>query len=80
MKALKYIVAIALVSGLAACDGNRSNATLGGTQDTTAVAGSGDNGTSAAGIDSNKTDTTNRGNADPSGRGSSDTLNDKPAH
>ena len=79
MKALKYFAAIILVASMAACGGDRKDATLGGTQDTTAKAGTGVNG-STTGLDSNKMDSVNRGNADPSGRGSSDTLNARPVH
>ena len=79
MKTLKYFAAILLVASMAACGGDRKDATLGGTQDTVAKAGTGANG-STTGLDSNKMDSVNRGNADPSGRGSSDTLNARPVH
>jgi hypothetical protein len=79
MKVLKYIAAIVLIASMAACGGDRKDATLGGTQDTTAKAGTGQTGTSTD-LDSNQTDSVNRGNADPSGRGSSDTLNARPVH
>ena len=79
MKALKYFAAVALAGTLASCGGDRKDATLGGTQDTIAKAGTGETG-STTGLDSNKMDSVNRGNADPSGRGSSDTLNARPVH
>ncbi|TWR30328.1 hypothetical protein FPZ43_05145 [Mucilaginibacter pallidiroseus] len=80
MKAIKIFSAILIAGALAACGGNRNDATLGGTQDTVAKAGNGDDGSSTNGTDTSKLDSTNRGNADPSGRGSSDTLNSRPVH
>ncbi|MBB3969748.1 hypothetical protein [Mucilaginibacter phyllosphaerae] len=80
MKALKYIAVIFLLSAsVSACTGDRSKATLGGTQDTVAKAGTGDPNNTHA-LDSAKTDSVNKGNADPSGRGASDTLNSRPVH
>ncbi|MFD0794825.1 hypothetical protein ACFQZX_14455 [Mucilaginibacter litoreus] len=83
MKVFKYIAAITILSAsLAACHSDeRSNATLGGTQDTVAKAGTGDPSNSRA-VDSTKTDSTdvNKGNADPTGRGSSDTSDSRPVH
>ncbi|MCQ6959949.1 hypothetical protein [Mucilaginibacter aquariorum] len=80
MKALRYIAALILLSAsITACTGDRSKATLGGTKDTVAKAGTGDpNNTHAA--DSAKTDSLNKGNADPTGRGASDTLDSRPVH
>ncbi|RYU85898.1 hypothetical protein EWM62_18860 [Mucilaginibacter terrigena] len=79
MKTLRYIaVAALLATSVSACK-DRSKATLGGTQDTVAKAGTGDpNNTHAA--DSTKVDSANNSNADPSGRGASDTLNSRPVH
>jgi hypothetical protein len=78
MKALKYFVAIVLVTGsLAACDGSRNKATLGGTADTSAKAGTGKDAKTMK-SDSAKKDTTYKGNADPAGHGSSDSAKNKP--
>ena len=80
MKVLKYFAAIVLISGsLAACDSNRSNATLGGTADTSAKAGTGKDAETMK-SDSAKKDTTYKGNADPTGRGASDSVKAKPVH
>lgn len=80
MKTLKYIAAAVLLSAsIAACTGDRNKATLGGTQDTVAKAGTGDPNNTHA-LDSAKTDSTNKGNADPTGRGASDTLDSRPVH
>ena len=80
MKPLKYIAAILLISGsLAACDGSRSNATLGGTADTSAKAGTGKNAETMT-SDSAKKDTTYKGNADPAGHGGSDSVKNKPVN
>ena len=80
MKTIKYIAAIALLSAsLAACDGNRKNATVGGTKDTTAVVGTGDPNNNMA-TDTAKKDTQNKGNANPSGHGLTDTTNSRPVH
>jgi hypothetical protein len=79
MKALKYITAILLLSvSLSACDGN-NNKTLGGTKDTVAKAGTGDPNNGMAN-DSLKKDTQNKGNANPDGRGLTDTTNSRPVH
>jgi hypothetical protein len=80
MKTLKYIAAMILLSAsIAACTGDRSKATLGGTQDTVAKDGTGDpNNTNA--LDSAKADSANNGNADPTGHGASDTLDSRPVH
>ena len=75
MKSLKYIAAAALLAiTITACDSNRSNATLGGTKDTTAVLGS--SGTSGP-ADTAKFDTVNKGNVDPSGKANPDTSSEK---
>jgi len=77
MKAFRYITALLLLTiSIAACTGDRSNATLGGTKDTSAKLGG--SGTSAP-IDSNKMDSVNKGNVDPTGRGGSDSSS-KPVH
>ncbi|RFZ89895.1 hypothetical protein D0C36_24145 [Mucilaginibacter conchicola] len=69
MKAFtNLILLVAMVIAFADCE-DRSKATLGGTSDTIAKAGTGDpNNTHAA--DSTKMDSskTSKGNADPSGR------------
>ncbi|WP_374951808.1 hypothetical protein [Mucilaginibacter sp.] len=73
MKAFKYFAAIVLITGsLAACKG-RENATLGGSTDTSAKAGTGVPAETMS-ADSAK-DTTYKGNADPTGR---DTTKTKP--
>ena len=80
MKALRYIAAlILLLASITACTGDRSKATLGGTKDTVAKAGTGDPNNTHA-LDSAKTDSLNKANADPSGRGASDTLDARPVH
>jgi hypothetical protein len=74
MKAFKYFAAIILVTGsLAACDGSRNKATLGGTADTSTIAGTGKRADTMKN-DSAKKDTTYKGNADPAGHGSSDST------
>jgi hypothetical protein len=79
MKTLTYIAAVVLVSAsLTACNGN-SNKTLGSTKDTIAKAGTGDPNNGMA-KDSAKKDTQNKGNADPSGHGLTDTTNSRPVH
>ncbi|MCO5937175.1 hypothetical protein NAF17_16640 [Mucilaginibacter sp. RB4R14] len=79
MKTLKYFAIVILLSAsVTACKDSGSKA-LGGSADTVAKLGTGDpNNTRAA--DSTKTDSLNKGNADPSGRGASDTLNARPIH
>jgi hypothetical protein len=80
MKALRNIAAILLVSAsLAACTGDRNKATLGGTKDTTAVAGS-DNPNNLHAADSANKDSIGKGNADPAGHGLVDTSNKRPVH
>ena len=80
MKTLRYIAALILLSAsITACTGDRSKATLGGTKDTVAKAGTGDPNNTHA-LDSEKTDSLNKANADPSGRGASDTLDARPVH
>ncbi|MBB5396514.1 hypothetical protein [Mucilaginibacter sp. AK015] len=79
MKALKYITIAALLTASVTACKDRSNATLGGTQDTVAKAGTGDPGNTHA-ADSTKMDSTNAGNADPAGHGASDTSNARPVH
>ena len=75
MKALKYFASILLIAvSLAACKG-RENATLGGTTDTSAKAGTGKPSETLS-KDTAK-DTTYKGNADPTGR---DTTRAKPVH
>lgn len=73
MKVVKYISAIALIAAIEACGGSqqRDNATLGGTQDTTTVAGNGQTGSTVQ-SDSAKNDSSRQGNADPTGHGDSD--------
>jgi hypothetical protein len=80
MKALRYMAVLILLSAsVTACTGDRSKATLGGTKDTVAKAGTGDpNNTHAA--DSSKADSLNKGNADPTGRDAIDTLDARPVH
>jgi hypothetical protein len=74
MKAFKFFAAIVLITGsLAACDGNRNKATLGGTTDTSTIAGTGKRADTMK-SDSAKKDTTYKGNADPTGHGSSDSI------
>ncbi|MET3978561.1 hypothetical protein ABIB62_001130 [Mucilaginibacter sp. UYP25] len=79
MKALKYFAIVVLLSAsITACKDSGSKA-VGGSADTVAKMGTGDpNNTHAA--DSTKMDSVNKGNADPSGRGASDTLNARPVH
>ena len=79
MKTIRYIAAIIILSAAITACGDRSNATLGGTKDTVAKAGTGDPNNTHA-VDSTKKDSLNKGNADPSGRGASDTLNARPVH
>lgn len=73
MKVLRYIAAVVIVASLAACGGTqeRDKATLGGTQDTTTVAGNGHVGGTVE-SDSAKKDSARQGNADPTGHGDSD--------
>ncbi|MES2062997.1 MAG: hypothetical protein V4456_13810 [Bacteroidota bacterium] len=79
MKTIRYIAAIALVAVTITACGDRSKATLGGTKDTVAKAGTGDpNNTQAA--DTAKKDSLNKGNADPSGRNAVDTADARPVH
>ena len=74
MKAFKYFAAIILVTGsFAACDGSRNKATLGGTAETSTIAGTGKHADTVK-SDSAKKDTTYIGNADPAGHGSSDST------
>jgi len=79
MKAIRFTAAtIFLAASITAC-GDRSNATLGGTKDTVAKAGTGDpNNTRAA--DTAKKDSLNKGNADPTGRNAVDTADARPVH
>ena len=79
MKSLKYIAAALILSSTIAACGGSDNKTIGSSQDTVAKAGTGDPGNTQA-ADSNKMDSVNKGNADPSGRGASDTLNARPVH
>ncbi|WP_121248657.1 hypothetical protein [Mucilaginibacter phyllosphaerae] len=79
MRSLKYIAIVILLSASITACKDRSNATLGGTQDTVAKSGTGDPNNTHA-LDSAKTDSMNKGNADPSGRGASDTLDSRPVH
>ncbi|TSD64017.1 hypothetical protein FFF34_015775 [Inquilinus sp. KBS0705] len=77
MKTLKYVAAIIILSAsMAACKGDRTKATLGGTADTSTVAGA--NG-SGSGADTAKAYSTNKGNVDPAGHGATDTTS-KPVH
>lgn len=79
MKAIRYIAAFALLTATITACGDRNKATLGGTQDTVAKVGTGDpNNTNNA--DSTNKDSLNKGNADPSGHGASDTTNARPVH
>jgi hypothetical protein len=79
MKAIRFIAAIILLAATITACGDRSNATLGGSKDTVAKAGTGDpNNTNSA--DSTNKDSINKGNADPSGHGASDTSNARPVH
>lgn len=76
MKALRYFAALLFITGsLAACKG-RENATLGGTTDTSAKAGTGAPAETMK-ADSGKKDTSYKGNADPTGR---DTSTSRPVH
>lgn len=82
MKALKFIAAILLISASLTACGDRSKATLGGTQDTVAKAGTGDPNNTGA-TDSTKTDSmnkVNKGNAQPEGRSGVDTAYERPVH
>jgi hypothetical protein len=79
MKTIRYIAAIALLAATITACGDRSKATLGGTKDTVAKAGTGDpNNTQAA--DTAKKDSLNKGNADPTGRNAVDTADARPVH
>jgi hypothetical protein len=79
MKAFKYIVIAAVLAvSVSACK-DRGNATLGGTQDTVAKAGTGDPNNTQA-VDSTKKDSLNKGNADPTGRNAVDTADARPVH
>ena len=79
MKTLRYIAAAVLLSAsVTACGGN-NNKTIGSSQDTVAKAGTGDPNNGMA-KDSAKKDTQNKGNADPSGHGLTDTTNSRPVH
>jgi hypothetical protein len=79
MKTLTYIAAVVLLSiSLTACGGN-NNKTIGSSQDTVAKAGTGDPNNGMAN-DSAKKDTQNKGNANPSGHGLTDTTNSRPVH
>ena len=81
MKALKYIAAVLILSATLTACGDRSNATLGGTKDTVAKAGTGDpNNTKAADSTKNDSGKMNGGNADPSGRSAVDTADARPVH
>ncbi|MBD1394127.1 hypothetical protein [Mucilaginibacter glaciei] len=67
MKIFKYLIALLVITNLiGACKG-RENATLGGTSDTSAKAGTGKPAETMS-SDSAKKDTTYKGNADPTGR------------
>lgn len=79
MRSVKYIAIVILLSASITACKDRSNATLGGTQDTVAKTGTGDpNNTHAA--DSAKKDSANNANAAPDGHGASDTLDSRPVH
>ncbi|MES2266366.1 MAG: hypothetical protein V4520_06385 [Bacteroidota bacterium] len=79
MKSLKYIAAaLALSATITACGGSDSKS-IGNSADTVAKLGTGDPNNNHA-TDSNKMDSVNKGNVDPSGRGASDTLNARPVH
>lgn len=73
MKNLKYTALLAIAIAFASCDSKRSNATLGGTKDTSAVAGNKSDSTSGP-VDTSKLDTTNKGNVNPSGHMSNDSA------
>ncbi len=85
MKITKYLTGAALLMILAAaCNSNRSSATLGGSNDTTdAVAGSNAGGADkdrSADTSTNKRskiDSINRGNANPTGHAGSDSTRQK---
>lgn len=63
MKSFKYTIALLAIAAMfTACDGNRKNATLGNTSDTSTVVGVKD--TSANG-DTTKTDSASDGNVNP---------------
>jgi hypothetical protein len=77
MKAIKYFTIIVLLAGsISACTGDRTKATIGGTQDTSSVAGAKDSA-GAVGAAPKPADSTGKGNANPTGRLETDTL--KPA-
>jgi hypothetical protein len=69
MKNLKYLAIVTVLSIVFFSCEDRSKATLGGTKDTVAKAGTGDPNNTHA-LDSAKNDSTNvnKGNVDPSGR------------
>lgn len=79
MKAIRYIAVIILLSVTIAACGDRSKATLGGTKDTVAKAGTGDPNNTQA-VDTAKKDSLNKANADPTGRNAVDTADARPVH
>ena len=77
MKAFKYFTITLLLAGsIAACTGDRTNATLGGTQDTSTVAGARDT-SNADSANRQSPDSTSKGNANPTGKMENDTTKTK---